>query len=141
MFGRKRMQEGQATISMDTSGLTAQQLEVLEAFNRFQEAMCSGDVGAIDALIEPGTRMTHGGGAKQDKDDWLEEVASGSMRYYSSEIASADIRVEGDWAVIDPVCKLDARIWGFRKVWKVSIRNAFHNVNGKWLFAEVPSWM
>ena len=132
------MQAGKAVVSIDASGLDAEQLEVLEAFNRFQAVMCSGDVYAIRALIEPGTRMTHGGGAKQDAEDWLDEIASGSMRYFASDIVDADIRVDGDWAEVDPVCKLDARIRGFRKVWTVTISNAFHRVDGEWLFSEPP---
>lgn len=138
MFGRKKMEAGKAVVIMDTSGLDADQLEVLEALNRFQAAMCAGDVDTIRPLIEPGIRMTHGGGTKQDVEDWLEEIASGSMRYFASDIVDADIRVDGDWAEVDPVCKLDARIWGFRKVWTVTIRNVFHRVDGEWLFSEAP---
>ena len=117
------------------------QLEVLEAFETFTAAKCDGDTADLDQLMEPGALYRRAGKRMQPRSEWFAELESGHLQFHSGEIVYADIEIDGDWAIIDPVVKFDALIDDVRKVWRMSIPCHMHRVNGQWLYSEEDRYL
>lgn len=114
----------------DVSGFDEEQLQVLAAYEQFTDAMVHNDTARLDALMEPGARCRHAGRRMQPRQTWFDEMKTGFMHYRGATITAIDIQLDGAWAIVEPIVKIDANIWGMSKIWTMSITTHMHRSRG-----------
>ncbi len=135
MFGRKDVRDRRAVVTADTSHLSAEQLEVLSAYQAMQQAMVSADHDAMRTIVEDGTTFTHMSGYTQTKEEFISEVG-GPLTYYHSDIRDVDITVDGNWATLTGTVALTANAYGSRGTFALPVNQAMHRADGQWLYSR-----
>lgn len=135
MFGAGDIRDGKAVVTADVSDFSAEQLEVLEAYQAMQQAMVSADHDALYSIVEEGTTFTHLSGATQTKEEFIAEVG-GPLTYFHSDIREVSVRVDGDRAVLTGVVALTARAYGSEGTFPLKVSQGLHRVDGRWLYAN-----
>lgn len=74
--------------------------EVIKAEAAFHRAMSEADVKPLESLIDETFIWTHSTGMKQTRDQLLEEIRSGRLRYARLELRDRKVNVYGDSAVV-----------------------------------------
>lgn len=95
-------------------------------------AMLARDVARLDALLEDGYVLTHMTGMRQSKADWLEAVASGTMRYHAARERSVEVEVVGDRAEVVGRDVVEATIYGAHGTWNLQLVTDFVRHGGQW---------
>ncbi|MEY8463152.1 nuclear transport factor 2 family protein [Streptococcus merionis] len=90
-----------------------------ELFAQVNTAMVQKDTASLEAILTDDMTLTHMTGYVQPKVEWLEDIASEEMRYYSStNEATYDIVIDGDRASLTSHDLVEASIWGSaRNTW------------------------
>lgn len=86
--------------------------ELYRAMNR---AMVAQDVATLDRILDDNFTLTHMTGYIQAKAEWLADVASGRMRYFSTDEVS--VETTGEQTIGRAVTK--AKIWGMDGSWRL----------------------
>ena len=73
-------------------------------------------------------------GYEQAGSEWLDQILSEDMRYFSSKEESVDIEVSGKQARLLGRNRVDARIYGMRHTWPLKIAFDLEKQDGKWVF-------
>lgn len=76
---------------------------------------------------------------KQTKNEWLEEIETGRMRYFSIKTVNLNITVLGDKVSATSLTIIDAEIYGSRNVWRLTSKSFFERRNQKWLWVTSPA--
>lgn len=85
-------------------------------------AMVDGDTATINELLDERASLTHMTGFTQPVPEWLREIETSSMTYYSMTTVREE--AEGDWFAVYTLC--DANIWGHRYTWHLGLRYLFN---------------
>jgi len=75
---------------------------------------------------------THITGYVQPKDEWLADITSGQMQYHATEQVSWELTINGDTATIESRTRVDATIYGSRRVWNLTGTAHLAKVDGQW---------
>lgn len=100
------------------SDTSADEAAIRKLSDRQSAAVLAGDVGTLDELLADDFTATHITGYEQPKDEWLAQISSGQMQYHASTEVSWDVTIDGDTAVIESRSRVDATIYGSRRVWR-----------------------
>jgi len=71
-------------------------------------------------------------GKVETTDDWLAEVESGVMNYYSYKIKNARVSISGDTATLDCDTELNAKVYGVKGVWTLPSHSTYKKTTGGW---------
>lgn len=112
--------------------ITAEQKQVLAAYEAFEQAMVDKDVETLRALTMEETAFTHMSGKTQTRDEFFGEIADGTLNYYGHELHEPRITVEGDNARIDADVTLDAKVYGMSGSWTLPTHARLAKVDGEW---------
>jgi hypothetical protein len=74
--------------------------EVAAAEAAFQQAMLAGDARSLESLLDETFVWTHHDGARQTRQQVLEQLGSGQLKYSKLETHSVTVNVYGDAAVV-----------------------------------------
>lgn len=99
--------------------------------------MVAADTVRLGAMMDDGIILRHISGMTQSKDEWLEEVASGSMKYHMME--KRDIKVTpvaADQASVSFTSVITATIWGSYGTWTLHSKMLLEKRNGRWIRVE-----
>lgn len=78
-------------------------------------AMLSGDVAALDALIDPDLQFSHATGAVDDKDQYLSKLAAGRIDYLSIAWSDQGLTDLGDAGLLTGRMTSRVRVEGVEK--------------------------
>lgn len=96
-------------------------------------SMIEQDIDTLDGLLDEAYTLTHMTGVVQSKQEWLEQVDSGEMRYFSAQERGTSVQVTGDRAILVGKRVVDARIWGSRGTWNLQLTTAYERRSGEWI--------
>lgn len=98
--------------------LSSQEVEALAIARSLVQMMIKRDVEGMRSILAEGMYLRHITGYRQPREEWLSEVESESMKYYSAKEDYARTRlVDSETVEVSMAHQLDARIWGNRRVW------------------------
>ncbi len=117
----------------NTEDMTDEQREIVSWLDRWNRAMVEQDVVTLDHLMADDIVLVHITGATQTKQEWLDEVEAGTMRYYSIERENLTITVEGNHATAKYVSVIDANIWGPRGTWRLNSTMYLEKTDAGWI--------
>lgn len=105
-----------------------------QLYRQVNDAMVAKDTKKLAELLEPDTVLIHMTGYVQPVTEWLEQIDTGDMIYYSwQEDAIKNIKIKGNTASLIGQSRVKARIWGAGpSTWRLQIKMEFENVDGKW---------
>lgn len=120
-----------------SGNVTEKDKEEITAFlERRNKAMIDRDIETLDAMMADDLVLVHMSGATQSKQEWLDEIAAETMRYYAMEIQNLTINVENDTATVSYLSIIDARIWGSRGTWRMNSSLTLTRTADGWIWSN-----
>ena len=119
--------------NMDTD---KKNVEVLDITRRPTQSMIDKNLVELDKVLDKNFTLTHITGYLQSKEEWLSEIQSERMKYYSYKEVRTTVTVNGDNATFVGQNILDARIWGSRNKWRLQQTLRLEKRSGKWIILK-----
>ncbi|WP_226555068.1 nuclear transport factor 2 family protein [Priestia aryabhattai] len=101
-------------------------------YQQIDEAMVNKDTDILDNILDDGYILVHITGYHQDKQEWLEKIENEEMKYYKTMPQRTTITIDSNTAILDCDTKIDARIYGFRRIWGMKMKMNFEKRGGSW---------
>jgi len=99
--------------------------------------MVEKDTGALSKLLDESFVLVHMTGMKQPKQEFLEYIENGRLRYYSSQMEQIVIEIENESAKLIGKSKVSAAVFGGgRHTWLLQLTIQLINRNGLWLMTQ-----
>lgn len=113
--------------------MTDDKQAVLSAFEAMQQAMIDKDVETMGSLVTEDKTFTHMSGRVQTKEEFFDEIADGTLNYYSYKIENPEITIDGDRAMLTADTTLTAKVYGISGSWTLYTKAHFIKVEDKWI--------
>ena len=113
--------------------LSDEQLSVLFQQARCCQAMTEADLDTLRSMIAEDTIFTHMSGYQQTREEYLADIKSGSLTYYTIGISNPKIAVSGDTAEITYTSILNARAYGAWGTYRMSGTHRWEKRDGAWI--------
>ena len=123
---------GSETMEEETD-MPDEQKKVLEAFQRFQQAMIDKDIETLTALVVPDITFTHMSGKTQTKEEFFGEIEDGTLNYYKYELHDPVITIDGDTAPLTGSTTLTAKVYGMSGSWTLPTNAHYIKIDGEWI--------
>lgn len=121
--------------AMDTNTNDKSNLEQL--YRQMCRAMIDKDTAALKAMHADDFVMQHMTGMQQNKQQYINAIADGTLNYYSVEHDKIDITVEGDKAILTGCSRVNAAVFGGgRHTWRLRLRLTMQRRQGHWLITH-----
>jgi hypothetical protein len=101
-------------------------------YQRIDNAMVNKDTETLDRILDENYVLVHMTGYRQSKQEWLDQIEHEEMRYFKTVPQKTEITIEGNAAVLICDTKIDARIYGFRNNWSMTLKMQFEKRGEKW---------
>lgn len=113
--------------------------EILKAkYRQVNQAMVAKDTATLAKLLKPDTVLVHMTGYVQPVSEWLTQIETGEMTYYSwHEEAIKNLKIEGTKASLIGQSQVKARIWGTGPAtWPLQIEMFFEKQATDWVIVK-----
>lgn len=117
----------------EEADMSDEEKKVLEAFQRFQQAMIDKDTETLTALVVPDITFTHMSGKTQTKEEFFGEIEDGTLNYYKYELHDPVITIDGDTATLTGSTTLTAKVYGMSGSWTLPTNAHYIKINGEWI--------
>lgn len=95
--------------------------------------MIAKDTVSLGALLSEDSALVHMTGHRQSKSEYLREIASGVLNYYSAQTDSIDVTVDGDNARLIGRSRVNAAVYGGgRHTWPLQMDSRLERLEGQW---------
>lgn len=101
-----------------------------------RKAMVEAAADELDVLLAAGFTLTHMTGYEQPRDEWLDDIRTGAMRYHDMEDVDVSVSLGGEGPVLTARTVTDATIWGAHGTWRLRLRISFTRLDGDWIAAR-----
>jgi hypothetical protein len=119
--------------AMETLQAADNQSEVISLTRQLTQLMIDRNTKELNKILDPDFTLTHITGYVQSKKEWLSEIESERMKYYSYKEVKTSVEIKGNKASFTGQNVLDARIWGSRNNWRLQQTMKLENRDGKWI--------
>ena len=122
------------TFSEEETSMEQQKKEIEQFLDDWNAAMIAADTVRLGAMMDDGIILRHITGMTQTKREWLEEVASGLMKYH--KIGKRDVVVTSNSdgsASVSFTSVITATIWGSYGTWTLSGTMRLEKRSGRWV--------
>ena len=133
---------GQFAINSSLSAKSSEEKKSMEQMKReiekylqdWNAAMIAADTVRLSTMMDDGIILRHITGMTQTKQEWLEEVAGGSMKYHKIETRNVIINTQGNnSANVSFTSAITATIWGSYGTWTLRGSMKLMKRNGRWI--------
>ena len=122
------------TFSEEETSMEQQKKEIEQFLDDWNAAMIAEDTVRLGAMMDDGIILRHITGMTQTKREWLEEVASGSMKYHKIEKRDVVVTSNSDGsASVSFTSVITATIWGSYGTWTLSGIMRLVKRSGRWV--------
>ena len=103
-------------------------------YRQINQAMVEKDTDTLSQLLRADTVLVHMTGYSQPVAEWLEQIESEDMEYYSwKEDAIKDVVISGNSASLIGQSRVKARIWeSGPSTWRLQVKMYFEKRDGQW---------
>ena len=125
------------TFSKERISMEQRKKEIEQFLDNWNAAMIAADTARLGNMMDDGIILRHITGMTQTKREWLEEVASGSMKYH--KIEKRDVVVtsnDNGSASVSFTPVITATIWGSYGTWTLSGTMRLVKRSGRWIRVE-----
>jgi ketosteroid isomerase-like protein len=106
--------------------------KILAVYQRIDDAMVNKDTEALDNILDNDYILVHMSGYEQSKQEWLEQIENEEMRYFKTMPQKTSITIDGNTAILICDTKIDARIYGIRHTWSMTLKMHFKKRGDNW---------
>ena len=114
----------------------ASQIEVLNSFKEFQQAMIDKDESVLNMIMDEDYTLTHMSGKIQTKQEYIMDIMNGVLNYYHSTIKEPKIIVNDIYARLTADVELDAKVYGIKGSWTLKTEISMKKINDKWILSK-----
>ncbi|BCN31058.1 nuclear transport factor 2 family protein [Anaeromicropila herbilytica] len=116
--------------------LIQEENEVYLLYRRMQDAMIAKDIRILDTIILDGTRMRHSNGSTQSKAEFFQEITTGVLNYYHTDLKDVQIEVTGNTAVLKCVAYMRAKVYGMSGTFPLRVEAYFEKRDEQWFYTD-----
>lgn len=110
--------------------------QIRALYEGMYRAMIAKDTVALGRLLTEDSVLVHMTGHHQSRKEYLSEIASGVLNYYSVETDALEITVDGDTARMTGRSRVNAAVYGGgRHTWRLQMDSQLRKENGMWRIA------
>ncbi len=110
--------------------------QIQSLYEAMYRAMIAKDTVALGRLLTDDSVLVHMTGHRQPRKEYLSEIASGVLNYYSVETDSLEITVNGDTARMVGRSRVNAAVYGGgRHTWRLQMDSQLRKEKGVWRIA------
>ena len=110
--------------------------QIQALYEAMYRAMIAKDTVERGRLLTDDSVLVHMTGHRQPRKEYLSEIASGVLNYYSVETDSLEITVDGDTARMVGRSRVNAAVYGGgRHTWRLQMDSQLRKENGVWRIA------
>jgi hypothetical protein len=125
------------TFSEEGTSMDRINQEIEQFLDNWNAAMIAADTVRLGAMMDDGIILRHITGMTQTKREWLEEVASGSMKYHKIEKRDVVVTSNSDGSAnVSFTSVITATIWGSYGTWTLSGTMRLVKRSGRWIRVE-----
>lgn len=108
--------------------------EIQQYLSEWCKAMIDADTEKLGSMLADDIILRHITGQTQTKQEWLNEVGSGSMDYHKIEQRDVDIKfINSETADVSFTSIITATIWGSNGTWTLHHTMRLARINGHWI--------
>ncbi|MEJ6348548.1 nuclear transport factor 2 family protein [Holzapfeliella sp. He02] len=96
-----------------------------QLYRDLYQGMVNQNINLLNARLADNFVLEHMTGIKQAKQDWLQAIETGQMRYYRAQEDQVSIKVTDDSLILIGRSIVDAKIYGFRADWHLQMTLTF----------------
>jgi len=112
-----------------------QQIE--QVYRQMYQAMVEKDVETLNALHADNFVLIHMTGMHQNKQEYIQAIANGTLNYYEAAHEDMDITVDGDEATLVGRSRVTAAVFGGgRHTWRLQLHFTLRKTGGRWQFTS-----
>ncbi len=99
------------------------------------KAMVEKDTATLGSLMSDNLVLHHMSGQAESKQDWLKEIATGSMQYHKIRKENLKVQFNDNNTRCHLTCTsvITATIWGMHGTWNMPVSMTLEKRNGKWV--------
>ena len=125
------------TFSEEETDMEQLRQEIEQFLDEWNDAMVAADTVRLGTMMDESIILRHITGMTQTKREWLEEVASGSMKYHKIEKRNVKVSLNADGSVsVSFTSVITATIWGSYGTWTLNGTMLLVKRSGKWIRTE-----
>ncbi len=122
------------TFSEEETSMEQLKTEIEQFLDDWNAAMIAADTVRLGSMMDDGIILRHITGMTQTKREWLEEVASGSMKYHKIEKRDVVVTSNSDGsASVSFTSVITATIWGSYGTWTLNGTMRLVKRSGRWI--------
>ena len=122
--------------AVSSATITNAQKDILETYERFEQAMVDKDIDTLYNLVTADKTFTHMSGKTQTKEEFFGEIEDGTLNYYSYKLNNPVVTVDGNTATLTGSTTLEANVYGASGTWTLKTDQHFVKQDGRWLLAN-----
>ncbi|WP_128330695.1 nuclear transport factor 2 family protein [Apibacter sp. HY039] len=109
---------------------------IKQSIRQLIHSMVQNDLNTIDKLLDKDFTLTHITGYVQSKSEWLDNMRSEKMKYYSSKETELYLKINYNKAIVLIRNYIDANIGGSRKNWRLQQKFELDNHDTSWIITK-----
>ena len=123
---------------VNISALSADEQAVLYQQARYCQAMTEADTDTLSEIVASDKVFTHMSGRQQSKEEYLADIADGSLRYFTVGIENPVIEINGNYASVKYTSVLNANAYGATGTYRINGTHWFEKQDGVWIACNAP---
>ncbi|MBT1695557.1 DUF4440 domain-containing protein [Fulvivirgaceae bacterium PWU4] len=120
-------------ISGEKLQMTQEEDQIIVVTDKIIHYMIEKNLDGLNSVLDKDFTLTHMTGYVQSRNEWLSEIESEGMKYYSAKKVKQEIKISGNEAVATLHHVVDARIWGSRNTWRLQQKVKLEKRNSQWI--------
>ena len=109
-----------------------EQEAMIAVYRTMNDAMVKADIDTLNGILAPDFTLTHMTGYIQPKSEWLKQVRSGEMTYFSTR--EVNVQVLDNRLIGQAVTS--ANIWGMQGTWRLQLTIDMQKQGHRWLMTK-----
>ncbi|MEH7417027.1 nuclear transport factor 2 family protein [Neobacillus drentensis] len=106
--------------------------KILAVYQQIDDGMVNKDTQSLDNILDDNYVLVHMTGYHQRRQEWLEQIENEQMKYFKTIPQKTTIVIDGNTATLICDTKIDARIYGFRTTWSMTMEMHFEKRAEDW---------
>ena len=121
--------------TLNTQAQNDDRHQIERLYERMYRAMIAKDTAALRPMFADDYCLVHMTGTRQNRQQYLEAIADGTLNYYSCETEQLEVNVDGDSATLTGRSRVLAAVYGGgRHTWRLQLSFRLRREADGWRF-------
>lgn len=121
--------------TLTTQAQTDDRRQIEQLYERMYRAMIEKDTAALRPMFADDFYLVHMTGTRQDRKQYLEAIADGTLNYYSCQTEQLEVNIDGDTAALTGRSRVLAAVYGGGKhTWLLQLSFRLRREADGWRF-------